>query len=56
MHKLRIAVAGAGLIGKVHADIIRASTECGLSAIVDPCETAQSHAKNTGCTLVFKPE
>ena len=36
MRKLEIAVAGAGLIGRRHIELILSSTECQLSAIVDP--------------------
>jgi hypothetical protein len=36
MTKLRLAVAGTGLIGKRHIEMIGNSGECELSAIVDP--------------------
>ena len=42
---LRVAVVGAGLIGKVHIKTIFDNTECQLAAIVDPSESAQLHAK-----------
>jgi len=45
MQKLSIAVAGAGLIGRTHIALIRASTECVLSAIVDPAPTAAEIAR-----------
>ncbi len=34
--RLRIAVAGAGLIGRAHIERIQASSECELVALVDP--------------------
>ncbi|EIK95966.1 oxidoreductase domain-containing protein [Pseudomonas sp. M47T1] len=40
MSLLRIAVAGAGAIGRVHIEQIRASLECQLAAIVDPSPAA----------------
>ena len=36
MGKTRIAVAGAGIIGRAHIGVLRASASCALSAIVDP--------------------
>lgn len=46
---LKIAVIGAGLIGKVHIAQIEASEECQLAAIVDPTEVGKAYAesKNT---------
>ncbi|HZI84893.1 MAG TPA: Gfo/Idh/MocA family oxidoreductase [Casimicrobiaceae bacterium] len=49
MEKLRIAVAGAGLIGRTHIALIQASAECVLSAIVDPAPAAV--ARNAGVPL-----
>ncbi len=40
MPLLRIAVAGAGAIGRVHLEQIQASAECELAAIVDPSPAA----------------
>lgn len=48
MEKLRIAVVGAGLIGKVHTQVVCADSGCELSAIVDPCKTAQPYAEALG--------
>lgn len=45
MNKLRIAVAGAGYIGRAHMDAIRASASCQLSAIVDPAPAAEALAR-----------
>lgn len=42
--KTRIAVAGAGYIGRAHIDAARASATVTLSAIVDPSPAAQAHA------------
>lgn len=36
MSRVRIAVVGAGLIGRHHIQLIRDSASCELSAIVDP--------------------
>ena len=45
MDKLRIAVAGAGLIGRRHIDLVRRSAECTLAAIVDPAPAAADVAR-----------
>ena len=42
---VRIAVAGAGLIGRRHTELIHESNSCGLSAIVDPSPAAADLAK-----------
>lgn len=51
MTKLRIAVAGAGLIGRRHIEMIRNSSECALSAIVDPSPQAADYARELGISL-----
>jgi predicted dehydrogenase len=48
MNKTRIAVAGAGIIGRAHIDVLRHSPSCALSAIVDPSPTAQALAGQMG--------
>jgi predicted dehydrogenase len=48
MSKLRIAVAGAGLIGRRHIEEIVASASCTLSAIVDPSPHASVIARQHG--------
>ena len=45
MAGLRIAVAGAGTIGRAHIERIQASKECELSAIVDPMPAAADQAR-----------
>lgn len=45
MPPIRIAVAGAGMIGRFHLDLIHASTECELAAIVDPSAAAAQLAE-----------
>jgi predicted dehydrogenase len=45
---LGIAVAGAGLIGSRHIDLICQSAECRLAAIVDPAPAAQALAARHG--------
>ena len=42
---VRIAVAGAGLIGRRHIELIHESNSCGLSAIVDPSPAAADLAQ-----------
>ncbi len=42
---LRIAVIGAGLIGKVHVAQVEANPDCLLSAIADPTEAGKSLAE-----------
>ncbi len=48
MKPLRIAVAGAGLIGRAHIDVIRASAQATLGAIVDPAPQAAELAERAG--------
>jgi predicted dehydrogenase len=45
MTPTRIAVAGAGIIGRAHIDVLRHSPTCVLSAIVDPSPQAQALAR-----------
>ncbi len=45
MGQLRIAVVGAGLMGRRHIDLIERSSECRLAAIVDPSPTAADLAR-----------
>ena len=48
MEKIRIAVAGAGLIGLRHIEEIQKSPSCKLSAIVDPSPKAADVARQAG--------
>ncbi|MDD1780756.1 Gfo/Idh/MocA family oxidoreductase [Enterovibrio sp. ZSDZ35] len=48
MEKPRIAVVGAGLIGKNHIRLVSESKVCDLAAIVDPFEASISLAKEYG--------
>lgn len=48
MTGLRIAVAGAGTIGRAHMERIEASKECELAAIVDPTPAAAQQARAAG--------
>ncbi|MDQ6924556.1 MAG: Gfo/Idh/MocA family oxidoreductase [Pseudomonadota bacterium] len=48
MKKIRIAVAGAGLIGRRHIELIRQRGDCELAAIVDPAPAAEAFARATG--------
>jgi predicted dehydrogenase len=45
MKKLNIAVAGLGVIGRRHVELINASTEACLSAIIDVTEASRVFAK-----------
>ncbi|MCZ4316757.1 Gfo/Idh/MocA family oxidoreductase [Comamonadaceae bacterium G21597-S1] len=51
MIPLRIAVAGAGLIGRAHIDVIRASAHARLAAIVDPAPQAATLAAQAGAPV-----
>jgi predicted dehydrogenase len=46
VHQLKIAVVGAGAIGRVHVNVIRAHPHCDLVAVVDPSEAAQQFSKS----------
>jgi predicted dehydrogenase len=48
MPKSKIAVAGAGLIGRTHIALVQASRECELSGIVDPAPAAAELARAAG--------
>lgn len=48
MAALKIAVAGAGTIGRAHMGVIAQSEACSLLAIADPTETAQQLAASQG--------
>jgi predicted dehydrogenase len=43
--KMRIAVAGAGLIGRRHIELIDASPDCVLAGIADPSPAARDYAQ-----------
>ena len=51
MSKLRVAVAGAGLIGRTHISIARASTTIELAAVVDPSPMADAVASAASVPL-----
>ena len=51
MDRIRIAVAGAGLIGLRHIEEIQKSRSCRLSAIVDPSPTAVDVARQAAVPL-----
>ena len=51
MNRLRIAVAGAGIIGRAHIDALQGSPSCVLSAIVDPAPATASIAAQAGVPL-----
>ncbi len=48
MNKLRISVAGAGLIGKTHIKLVAESDQCELASIVDPSAGAIDVAEQYG--------
>jgi len=43
--KVRIAVTGAGQIGKRHAELVARSAECALAALVDPAPASADYAR-----------
>ena len=43
--RLRIAVAGAGVIGRRHVELIRQREDCVLAAIIDPAPPAADYAR-----------
>lgn len=45
---LHIAVAGAGLIGRVHLEALRASPDCIPAAVIDPSDSAAEIARAAG--------
>jgi predicted dehydrogenase len=49
--RIRIAVGGAGLIGKRHVEMIVKNRDCTLSAIVDPAPAAADYARSLGVPL-----
>ena len=51
MTKIRIAVAGAGMIGQAHIKVLGDSPSCMLSAIVDPSPAAVEVAAKAGVPL-----
>lgn len=48
---VRLAVAGAGLIGRRHAELIRDSTDCTLVGLADPAPAAATTAATFGVPL-----
>jgi predicted dehydrogenase len=51
MSEVRIAVAGAGLIGRRHVQLIQESGSCELSAIVDPAPSAGEFAREAAAPI-----
>ena len=51
MSKTRIAVAGAGLIGRSHINVVQASATVELTAVVDPSPQADAIARAAGVPL-----
>jgi predicted dehydrogenase len=49
--KVRIAVAGAGMIGRRHVEMILNNADCVLSAIVDPAPAAADYARSVGAPV-----
>ncbi len=48
MARLKIGVAGAGMIGRRHVELIQASAQCELVAIADPGAAARDFARTAG--------
>jgi len=51
MEETRIAVAGAGYIGRAHIGVLQRSASCVLSAVVDPSPAAREVADKAGVPL-----
>jgi predicted dehydrogenase len=51
MTKTRIAIAGAGYIGRAHIALAQQSRDCTLSAIADPAPAAEAVAAKAGVRL-----
>lgn len=51
MNKTRIAVAGAGSIGRAHIELARSSPTCALSAIIDPAPAVAEIARDAGVPI-----
>ena len=51
MNPLSIAVAGVGMIGRRHVDLVQRSKECRLAAIVDPSPSAVAYADSHSARL-----
>ncbi len=51
MGGVRIAVAGAGLIGRSHIRLVHESPSCELAAIVDPAPAAAELARDAGAPI-----
>jgi predicted dehydrogenase len=56
MSSLRIAIAGAGLIGQRHLELIQASASCDPVALVDPAPAAEAVAQRAGLPLFHSLE
>ena len=48
MAAFKIAVAGAGLIGRAHMAVMAQSSTCALAAIADPTDAAKQLATEKG--------
>lgn len=51
---LRIAIAGAGVVGRIHLGAVAASLECRLVALADPAPAAAEVARAAGVPLYGK--
>jgi predicted dehydrogenase len=51
IQQLRIAVAGAGAIGRRHIELVLRRRDCGLAAIIDPAPGAAEIASRSGVPL-----
>ena len=49
---MRIGVAGAGLIGRRHIELIEASPDCVVAGIADPSDAAKEFAAGAQHSLV----
>lgn len=56
MPKMKIAVAGAGAIGRAHAALIARNDICALAAIADPTDEARTFAERLGVPWFPDPD
>ena len=53
---LRIGMAGAGLIGRKHIELVATSSDCVLAGIADPSSEAKAFAESQGIAWYAREE